>query len=595
MFPNHTTQSLATWKRFWLLPVVALAMVLALSAMFAFSTASAQTPAGDYCIEGLVIDWKEEPLAGWQVVITKTVGYSETFTTAEDPDDPDEDIQEGEFETGDIQPGVYFAEVTLQDGWEGVTDTRIEIPLNKAGRDDCVTIRFKVRQIVRVTVLKINHEHEGLEDWNIKAIPGPGNLFAESTDEDTDINGQAVFTLTPGNWIFKEMQPMKDDDEEDLGPYAPVVPPNGVQTLDVKASEGPYTITFKNKIKEGCIRVVKNGVTSSDFFPENPPADVQAQAALSGIYGVAGWGFKLLLADGSVYRQGITDGRGVIDFERLPFGPYTIVEEDRAGWSETSYGFTEYDYTLTSEDPACGQNVVEFVNEQDGSAYCVEGRKIDVNGGYGIPGWEIKIKPLDEGGFDPANVFTDGLGEFRIEFPDDDYRIPGAEYEICEDDDVDGWEFASPQCQKVRLPKWPMGACIQLEDFVNQQVGHQEKVKQDEMHAQAMAMRAEKESEAKDDMGKPGMDMGMPGMDDRGGMDMGKPGMDDHGMDMGKPSMERGKMDECHKFHIVGKGEGLFDIGADYNVTPQAMLDANPDVRNSTHLWLYEGQEVCIP
>ena len=38
----------------------------------------------------------------------------------------------------------------------------------------------------------------------------------------------------------------------------------------------------------------------------------------------------------------------------------------------------------------------------------------------------------------------------------------------------------TPTCQVVQLPEWP-GACVQAKDFVNQQVGHAEKVKYEEM------------------------------------------------------------------------------------------------------------------
>ena len=121
-------------------------------------------------------------------------------------------------------------------------------------------------------------------------------------------------------------------------------------------------------------------------------------------------------------------------------------------------------------------NRIVFYNQQDNNGYCIEGRKIDANGGYGIPDWKIKIKPLADGGYDPDDVFTDGLGKFRFDFPKNDYRIPGAKYEICEDD-VDGWLPHTATCQTVQLPEWP-GACVQMDDFVNQQVGHSESEKQ---------------------------------------------------------------------------------------------------------------------
>ncbi len=35
-----------------------------------------------------------------------------------------------------------------------------------------------------------------------------------------------------------------------------------------------------------------------------------------------------------------------------------------------------------------------FENIQDDSGFCIEGYKLDANGLYGIPNWEIEAKPL---------------------------------------------------------------------------------------------------------------------------------------------------------------------------------------------------------
>ncbi len=82
-----------------------------------------------------------------------------------------------------------------------------------------------MRRIVAVTVYKIDADHQPLGDWKIRAIPGPGNLFASPQDEETSdpmtmtipnsttvviTGGTAVFTLTPGLWIFTEMAPKQD-------------------------------------------------------------------------------------------------------------------------------------------------------------------------------------------------------------------------------------------------------------------------------------------------------------------------------------------------------------------------------------------------
>jgi uncharacterized surface anchored protein len=297
-------------------------------------------------------------------------------------------------------------------------------------------------------------------------------------------------------------------------------------------------LVFKNELVTGCFVVRKLGLTNDDT------------SVLGGSYNVAGWGFKLLRKDGTVARQGVTDGKGQIRFDNLPLGPYVIVEEDRPGWNEVSP--FQVDYNVTGN--ACDDEdaIVEFQNEQDESGFCIEGRKIDANGGYGIFGWEIAIKPLDEGGYDPANVFTNGLGEFQFDFPRNDYRIPGAKYEICEQEQ-DGWLPHTETCQTVRLPEWP-GACVQLEDFVNQQVGHTES----QEHGKPM-----------------------------------EPGKGYEGPRQDGPSHDEGA--KCSDYHVVKAGEGLYDIGAEYKVSPQAMLDANPDVRKGNELWVYVGQKICIP
>jgi len=603
MFP--TQSKVHRTSRLWLLPVIALAMLLVGYAVFAASTVQAQngvgggTPVGDVCVEGIVIDWEENPLAGWAITLTREItGDVAAFTPlttlsapAPEDDDPeykdkkkskkypyeypevDPDFEKGEFEFSEsdisnatspvgIQPGVFTATIETRPGWEGVTSTSLTFPI-EAGQDGCVKIRFKMRRIVVVEVFKIDADHAPLGDWKIRAIPGPGNLFASPQEEttapvevddgevptDTEglLPGQAVFTLTPGLWIFTEMAPKQDMDEAPES-YVPVVPPNGRQELLIPDDLDPaevITVVFKNELVTGCFYVQKVAVVGDD--EDEPPFTTP--------YNVAGWGFKLLRKDGSVARQGVTDARGLLRFDNLPLGPYVVVEEDRPGWNEITA--REYDIIVDGNncDLEADATVLRFENEQDDSGFCVEGRKIDANGGYGIDDWEITIKPLAEGGYDPANVRTNALGEFTFEFPRDDYRIPGAEYEICESE-RDGWLPHTPTCQTVRLPEWP-SACVQLEDFVNQQVGH-----------------SESQDHGKGDKG---------GHEGKGGPDYGK----------GGPS--NGGDIKCTTYHEVQAGEGLYDIGAAYKKSPQQMLDANPDVRNGNELWVYVGQRICIP
>jgi LysM repeat protein len=291
-------------------------------------------------------------------------------------------------------------------------------------------------------------------------------------------------------------------------------------------------------------------------------------------------GFQIQRDDGSVARQGVTDAEGFLKFEDLPYGPYTVVEEDRPGWNE----LTPRELEINVSSGGC--ILVPFENEQDDSGFCIEGYKLDVNGGYGIAGWEITADPVEDGGPEAIvdEVLTDGTGKYRFDYPRNDYRVPGGLVEICEDDDVDGWEQRTPNCQRVELPKWPM-ACVQLEPFVNAQVGHDDGQKHDDKGG-------------KD--GKDGHDNGDPNGggsgpyngngDPNGGNSGPYNGGDQNG---GKD----GQYDhvKCSQVHVVAKGEGLYAIGDSYGVSAQAMLDANPWVRDVEGYVLHPGQKVCIP
>lgn len=517
MFP---TQSKAhRFSPMWLLPLIALAMLLVGYLLFASNTAQAQTSVGKYCIEGIVIDWEEKPLAGITVTLDSVLLPAPLEAVSKD-DDGGKD--EGKFSFKDLpaQPGTYTASVDVPEGWEGVTPTSITFPINE-GEKECVKIRFKLRYVVPVTVIKMDADHIGLADWKIKAVPGKGNVFAEVQEEKTNADGEAYFELTPGAWIFVEHPPTVDKGDI-RQTYRPVLPPTAQQeltlTLDDTAADG-ITVWFKNELVTGCVLVRKIALMSEPNGENG-----------NGGYPAAGWGFKLLRTDGSIARLGFTDARGEVRFDGLPLGPYILVEEDRPGWGE-AYG---RQLEIALDGNWCNEPI-EFFNYQDDSGFCIEGRKIDTNGGYGIPDWKITVKALDKGFDKDVDTFlgdyrTDGVGKYRIDFPTKDYRIPGALFEICEEE-KDGWTAQTPLCQTVRLPEWP-GACVTAKDFVNQQVGH-DKAK------------------------------------DSGGV--------------------------CSAYHVVKPGEGLISIAKKYNVPTAQMLSANPAVKNHPKQWVIIGQKLCIP
>jgi LysM repeat protein len=270
-----------------------------------------------------------------------------------------------------------------------------------------------------------------------------------------------------------------------------------------------------------------------------------------------------------------------------------LVEEDRPGWVELTA--RELDVLVDGNNCNGGpdQPVVEFENAQDDSGFCIEGRKVDANGGYGIAGWEMSLDPLDKGGLDLDNTFTDGLGHFEFDFPGDDYRIPGAEYKVCEIGQ-DGWLAHNPTCQTVRLPEWP-GACVQLADFVNQQVGHSES----EYHPYPEGGKGSEYPSQQPSGEYPSQQPSgeYPSQQPSGEYPSQQPSGPQGGYPSQQPSgPEYGSQggQQCSSYHTVQAGEGLYDIGRQYQKSPQQMIEANPSV-SGDDMVIYVGQNICIP
>jgi hypothetical protein len=374
---------------------------------------------------------------------------------------------------------------------------------------ECLKVRFKQRPIIEVTVIKVDDNYNPLANWVIRAEPGRGNVFGVAKELTTDDSGQVVFQLTPGQWIFTERPPSGVK-------YTPVIPANGRLELNV-TPPGPHTIYFKNRLMggDGCIEAYKY-----DLPPNGTPIPLP------------GWKIEVRRANGSLAASNTTDGTGYVKFSNLPPGPYTVVEEMRIGWEPVES--TSYHVTVQGGD-AC--EIVEFVNIQAPPSFCIEGRKIDTNGKVGIPGWKITAEPVDKGGYPNPDqtrleATTDGTGVFRFDFPDNDYRIPGASYKVCEEK-REGWLPHTSTCYTVRLPLHP-GVCTKVPVFENQQVGH----------------------------GRTGVTYPTGG---------------------------------CRIVHTVRRGEGLYAIGAHYGVSASAMLNANSWVRHRANYYLYPGDQVCIP
>lgn len=498
--------------------------------------------ANKLCIKGSVINFDEtllpfsdeylvdDPIVPWQITATPIDPAGGTVV----PITVDEDGYFEATEADGLAVGKWTITIALPAGWEMVYPYTASYDITLGyGAKNCTEVRFKLRWPVDVWVYKIDDDHNRLEGWTIRAQPARGNWFASPVEEETDAQGLAVFRLTHGKWIFTERAP-------DGTHFIPVMPTSGQQEVLVDAYVTPsskITLRFKNRIlTKGCMTITKE---------DDPP-----ETDTLGPFGLPGWKMTVKRLDGSLVASGVTDALGNVTFNNLPYGPYVVTEEERVGWTSD---FATSKQVVISADSAGENDCTEvlFTNKQAPPGFCIEGRKIDANGHIGLPNWVITATAVTKGGWPNPDVdtdgngvalsanmttTTDGTGKYVFKFPDDDYRIPGAAYRICEQM-IDGWLPHTATCQTVYLPHKP-GACVKARDFVNQQVGHSE----------AMAY--------------------------------------------GRPSSGGSG---CATTHTVAPGESLFGIGNSYGVSGSAMLAANPWVNSRPHRYVYVGDSVCIP
>lgn len=529
MTGNTSRRQWMPWRVRTLLAVIlALGLLIPMVSAYAQDQNTAVTPNDKICVEGSVINFNEVPLSDY----TWTINYGPAGSTDEPSTVTTDEYGKFKIEEGlSVGDWTFSLDPTVNGPWEGITALSFNVPL-KYGSDACVQVRWKLVRRVPVIVTKIDDQHNPLNGWTIRADPARGNWFASPVQEVTgDSNkgfpqGQAIFYLTEGQWNFREHAPAGVH-------YTPIVPTDGRQSLlvewkdaDQNGQPDPIYLRFKNRVTEyGCIDVYKYDV---------PVREGEAATPLPG------WKITVKRANGTVVATGYTDAAGKVTFSNLPFGPYTVIEELRAGWTPAyPTGFTA---EVTQAEPCVEVN---FINEQD-FGYSFVGRKIDTNGKVGLPDWKITIKPLDKGGALPLNgaeengtayVLTDGLGNYRFDFATNDYRVPGARYQICEEQKA-GWLPHTPLCYNVRLPSKP-GSPVKVWDFENQQVGHWESV----IYGPAQG----------------------------------------------------GSSGSCRFTVTVQPGDSLYGIGAAYGVSASAMLAANPWVYSRPHYYVYPGDSVCVP
>lgn len=247
---------------------------------------------------------------------------------------------------------------------------------------------------------------------------------------------------------------------------------------------------------------------------------------------LVGWSIAVEDANGALVDLGLTDEGGRITFDGLAPGAYVVSGELRSGWTAT----TPARFQVTVAGPEC--RVVTFFSEKQSDALCLKGRVIHVPDGVGLPGWPMTATVAGHADL-LITAVSDGWGLYRFDFEPEAEELAAVTVDVCAERRA-AWSFQSNRCRQVTLPTAPAATCTVVDDF---EVAYGD----DLVEVEAV---------------EPADTTAVAG---------------------------------CRFTHVVQRGEGLFAIGAKYNVSRQAMLDANPEVRQQPQMYVYVGQELCVP
>ena len=268
------------------------------------------------------MDEEDQPLAGWQYVVTGPWSGSGTvITTGTD----------GYATIAVDRAGEYTVTEVLQDGWTPTTDTVVEVTVYSGWQ--LKTILFGNFENVDITVFKYEDVDSNgaydpevdrpLEGWWIYAFSY--DLYDWSVVQ-TGPDGYATMTLaTGGIWeIFEYLE---------YGWCA--VSPSAYYLYEATSGDTPDVFEFGN------FRCVLIDVFKYEDANSNGIYD-------AGETPLSGWYFELYTSAGLLYDSGMTDEAGHVYFTVCNYDEWTVVEENREGWTHISPS----DGMLTVETPS---------------------------------------------------------------------------------------------------------------------------------------------------------------------------------------------------------------------------------------------------
>ena len=412
------------------------------------SGAGPEQEKGEVCVDGYVINHREQPVDGTRtnppLVVEAIMGENSANRAPNQVIATASVGTDGYFKFANLPAGFLAFRVQLPEGWDGIVPQARVGGVADTGFTEfkasttCYRIFFKIRRLVTIPVLKWEERLDGTviagENWTITATPVKDPWARVVTA--TVTSGQTLLTLTPGTWTVAET--VKNG-------WTPITPPTVTRVVDQYASGGAVNpIVFKNRepVCHPQITVTKVG------YGHNANGGIEALGTL------AGWTFTVAPADASapsVTKTTSGDGRAV--FTGLMPGVYKVTETVQAGWKVLTANPT----TVVLMD--CEQVEVVFENEELIGDLSIYGHKwfkawVKPYQGtlVGLPGWTITAKLV--GTETKTTTVTNALGEYKFtaeQLKTAGLGFPGASIEVCEED-RDHWIHVTPNCVTVKFP-----------------------------------------------------------------------------------------------------------------------------------------------